>query len=86
MYVRLATAWADRTGTVHRAGEVVDIDAITLAELEEQGVVENAGEEIERPEWVGPGEVGPEGVPDWVGPGEEGEPETADGEAGEEEE
>ena len=71
MYVRLAEDWADPTGAVHGAGEFVDIDVVTLAELEEQGVVENP-EEIGRPEWVGPG--GPEeGTEQWVGPGNETE-------------
>ena len=42
MYVRLATDWADPSGAVHGVGDLVDIDIVTLAELEEQGVVENA--------------------------------------------
>jgi hypothetical protein len=41
MYVRLASAWTDISGAVHQAGDVVDIDVVTLAELEEQGVVED---------------------------------------------
>ncbi len=59
MYVRLAVAWADPTGAMHCAGEFVDIDVVTLAELEEQGVVENP-EEAGKPEWWGPGKVGDE--------------------------
>jgi hypothetical protein len=59
VYVRLAVAWADPTGAVHRAGEFVDVDVVTLAELEEQGVVENP-EEVGKPEWWGPGKVGDE--------------------------
>jgi hypothetical protein len=81
--------WADPSGTVHGAGEFVDVDVVTLAELEEQGVVENAGEEqeFEGTEFVGPGEsegtefVGPgESADDggFVGPGEEAQ-DTADG-------
>ena len=66
MYVRLAVDWADPSGAVHGAGEFVDIDVVTLAELEERGVVENA-DEINRPAWVGPGKT-EEG---WVGPGDE---------------
>jgi hypothetical protein len=58
VYVRLAVAWADPTGAVHGAGEFVDIDVVTLAELEEQGVVENPEEG--KPEWWGPGKVGDE--------------------------
>jgi hypothetical protein len=70
VYVRLAVAWADPSGTVHGAGEFIDVDVITLAELEEQGVVENAGEEFEETEFVGPGEAEDEGT-QFVGPGED---------------
>jgi hypothetical protein len=66
VYVRLAVDWADPSGAVHGAGEFVDIDVVTLAELEERGVVENA-DEINRPAWVGPGKTEEE----WVGPGDE---------------
>jgi len=68
VYVRLAADWADPSGAVHGAGEFVDVDIVTLAELEERGVVENA-EEIDRPGWVGPGKTDDE--IDWVGPGDE---------------
>ena len=67
MYVRLAVDWADPSGAVHGAGDFVDIDVVTLAELEERGVVENA-DEINRPAWVGPGKTEEES---WVGPGDE---------------
>lgn len=40
MYVRLASAWTDLSGAVHQAGDVIDVDVVTLAELEELGVVE----------------------------------------------
>jgi hypothetical protein len=46
VYVRLAEAWADRYGEVHPAGEFVDVDIVTLAELEECGVVHNADEPV----------------------------------------
>jgi hypothetical protein len=79
VYVRLAMPWADPSGTVHGAGEFVDVDVVTLAELEEQGVVENAGEEFEEPGYIGPGETEEIGQ-DYIGPGEEaddaGEPES----------
>ena len=75
MYVRLATDWADHHGAVHGAGDLVDIDIVTLAELEEQGVVENS-EEIDRPGWIGPGR--PEQGEDWIGPGDEPEGEGTD--------
>jgi hypothetical protein len=37
--VRLARGWVGYSGSVHRAGELVDVDAITLARLEACGVV-----------------------------------------------
>jgi hypothetical protein len=87
VYVRLAAAWADPSGAVHGPGEFVDVDVVTLAALEEQGVVENAGEENEdftgpgesdeeEPGYVGPSYVGPSYVgPSYVGPSEETEEE-----------
>lgn len=78
MYVRLAVAWTDPGGTVHGAGDVVDVDAVTLAELEEQGVVED----IDGPapedgaERVDPGAGTPKPL---IGPG----PGSIDGEAAE---
>ncbi len=72
MYVRLAAAWADSAGATHRAGDFVDIDMVTLAQLEERGVVVENSEESTRPEWIGPGrsEEEPAG---WIGPGDETE-------------
>jgi hypothetical protein len=37
--VRLARGWVGYGGSVHRAGDLVDVDAITLARLEACGVV-----------------------------------------------
>src|SRR5688572_3146235 len=37
--VRLARGWVGYGGSVHRAGDLVDVDAITLAKLEACGVV-----------------------------------------------
>jgi len=71
VYVRLAADWADANGTLHGAGEFVDVDAITLAVLEELGVVENP-EEAGRPEWMGPGKAD-EATEQWMGPGDESE-------------
>lgn len=45
MLVRLALAWTDPYGVAYGPGELVDIDAVTLAELEEQGVVKNMTDE-----------------------------------------
>lgn len=70
MLVRLAAEWTDPFGIVHDAGDVVDIDVITLAELEERGVVKAMSEEPE--EWAGPGEEPEqEPTPQWAGPGEQ---------------
>jgi hypothetical protein len=68
VYVRLSTAWADPAGTVHGAGDLVEIDMVTLAQLEERGVVENS-EESNRPDRGAPGRADqPAG---WIGPGDE---------------
>jgi hypothetical protein len=77
MLVRLAVAWIDPFGRPFNAGDVVDIDAITLAELEEQGVVENMTDPKQA--YVGPtggeedGYVGPTGTEtdSYVGPTDE---------------
>jgi hypothetical protein len=37
--VRLARGWVGYGGVVHRAGETVDVDPVTLARLEASGVV-----------------------------------------------
>lgn len=39
VYVRLELAWTDEAGTYHPAGAMVDVDAATLATLQEEGVV-----------------------------------------------
>ncbi|MGH3682083.1 MAG: hypothetical protein ACRDT2_17745, partial [Natronosporangium sp.] len=44
VYVRLAQDWTDPSGSKHQAGDTVDVDAATLAELEAGGVVEEAPE------------------------------------------
>jgi len=75
VYVRLATDWAAPNGAFHGAGDLVDIDIVTLAELEERGVVENS-EETDRPGWIGPGR--PEHQEGWIGPGDEPEGEGTD--------
>ncbi|AYF26256.1 MULTISPECIES: hypothetical protein [Micromonospora] len=40
MHVRLSASWTDPRGTVWAVGDTVDVDAVTLAELEEKGMVE----------------------------------------------
>jgi hypothetical protein len=40
--VRLARGWIDDGGAAHTTGDMVDVDAVTLAELEADGVVATA--------------------------------------------
>lgn len=47
VYVRLEKQWTDGKGVGHAPGEMVDVDAATLAKLQAEGVV---GET----QWVGP--------------------------------
>jgi len=72
--VRLAAEWTDPFGTAHNAGDVVDIDVITLAELEERGVVHNMSEPEE---WNGPTEQ--EQEEQWNGPTEKEQEEQWNG-------
>ena len=69
VYVRLARDWTDVGGADHGAGDLVDVDAVTLAELEADGVVATADDEPDP--WPGP--TG--GPASWPGP--TGEPEGA---------
>ena len=38
MFVRITGDWVDPTGVSHRAGDVLDLDTVTAAELETVGV------------------------------------------------
>lgn len=58
VYVRLEKEWTDPEGRTHAAGDTVDVDAATLAELQASGIV---GEQTA---WPGP--TGDD--KDWVGP------------------
>ncbi|MFD0786070.1 hypothetical protein ACFQZ8_19390 [Micromonospora azadirachtae] len=40
MQVRLSAPWTDPAGRQWVAGDIIDVDAVILAELEEQGMVE----------------------------------------------
>ncbi len=69
VYVRLDQEWTDGQGNSHPAGEMVDVDAATLAELEAKGVVTLQGKDWAGPtgddkDWAGP--TG--GDKDWAGP------------------
>jgi hypothetical protein len=45
VHVRLAAPWVDGTGTPRGRGDIVDIDAVTLAQLEEAGIVTDPSNE-----------------------------------------
>jgi hypothetical protein len=54
VYVRLAQDWTDNGGAAHTAGDMVDIDAVTLAELEADGVVASTEKLDDEPlKWPG---------------------------------
>jgi hypothetical protein len=53
VYVRLQRNWIDSEGRNHQAGDMVDVDATTLAELEGQELVV----EPVSGGWAGPGDV-----------------------------
>jgi hypothetical protein len=80
MLVRLAVAWTDPLGVAYGAGDLVDIDVVTLAELEELGVVNNMGDPKSEG-WTGPTSPEPDGAADsWTGPtSPEPDDGTADG-------
>jgi len=62
VHVRLARNWTDLGGSAHHAGELVDVDAVTLAALEASGVVTPADEATMA--WAGPTGEGD----GWAGP------------------
>jgi hypothetical protein len=39
VHVKLEQDWTDTTGAAHSAGDTIEVDAVTLAELEAAGVV-----------------------------------------------
>ncbi|HYN96514.1 MAG TPA: hypothetical protein VES42_21950 [Pilimelia sp.] len=68
VYVQLAQGWTDGTGASRAAGEMVDVDAGTLAELESRGIVSAPGE-VQAMAWVGPGSPPADGDGDGTGGG-----------------
>jgi hypothetical protein len=64
--VRLDKEWTDAAGVTHAAGDTVDVDAQTLAELREAGVVGD----VTDAGWAGPTFTGDdtEGADDSDGP------------------
>ncbi|HEY8472481.1 MAG TPA: hypothetical protein VIL37_07565 [Natronosporangium sp.] len=68
VYVRLAQDWTDANGAAHQAGEMVDVDAATLARLEASGIVaESGGGDDQNGGWPAPGSPKPDGG--WPAPG-----------------
>ncbi|GAB7037938.1 MULTISPECIES: hypothetical protein [Catenuloplanes] len=73
MDVKLTVAWVDRAGVRHSAGDVVDVDPITLAELEEHQMVDpeqttDGKGATAQDGYIGPGKV--EKAEDgYIGPG-----------------
>jgi hypothetical protein len=64
VFVRLNGDWTDGDGVSHSAGEMVDVDAATLAVLQSEGIVtEGSGGGKEGTDWAGPGST------NWAGPG-----------------
>jgi hypothetical protein len=81
VYVLLEESWTDRDGNRHVAGDTVDVDAATLAELQAQGVAADpgngsepaggsrGGEDEDDPDsWPGPTGGDDEDPDSWPGP------------------
>ncbi|MBF9133415.1 hypothetical protein I0C86_31320 [Plantactinospora sp. S1510] len=49
VYVRLEREWTDGDGVGHSQGDMIDVDAATLAKLQAAGIVGGEG-----PDWPGP--------------------------------
>jgi hypothetical protein len=58
VYVKLEKDWTDAAGVSHSAGEMIDLDAGTLARLQKEGVVTE--------DWAGP--TGDKVGTAWAGP------------------
>lgn len=54
VYVQLNGAWTDPNGVDHAAGDTVDVDQTTLAELQQAGLVSEGSKTGGSTEWVGP--------------------------------
>ncbi|MEO3747429.1 hypothetical protein [Plantactinospora sp. B5E13] len=61
VYVRLEKEWTDGDGVGHASGDMIDVDAATLAKLQAAGIV--GGESADSGSTGG----GKEGT-DWLGP------------------
>jgi hypothetical protein len=60
VHVRLDKEWTDADGNTHAAGDTVDVDAATLADMQEKGIVEE-----EKSGWAGPTDAD---TANWAGP------------------
>lgn len=54
VYVKLERDWTDEVGRRYRAGQTVDVDAVTLANLEAQGLVTEPVGEADPSSWGEP--------------------------------
>ncbi|MGW5673039.1 hypothetical protein [Micromonospora sp. NPDC003776] len=65
VYVKLESDWTDGDGVVHSAGESVDVDAVTLATLQAEGIVsEGSTTSKDGTDWAGPTGT----TTNWAGP------------------
>lgn len=69
VYVRLEQDWTDDDGERHLAGEVVDVDAVTLARLQAEELVKDPDESADPDSWGGPTGTG---TSSWGGPTDTG--------------
>jgi hypothetical protein len=58
--VRLDKEWTDPAGVTHAAGDTVDVDEQTLAELREAGIVGDVADAWAGPTFAGDDTGGPE--------------------------
>jgi hypothetical protein len=61
--VTLVKQWTDSQGVTHPVGSTIDVDAVTLAQLEPAGYVGPAGEAVNYVGQPGTDEAGPPGPP-----------------------
>lgn len=64
VYVKLESDWTDGDGVVHTAGESVDVDAVTLATLQAEGIVSEGSTSKDGTDWAGPTGT----TTNWAGP------------------
>ncbi|MDG4788854.1 hypothetical protein O7626_23500 [Micromonospora sp. WMMD1102] len=62
VYVRLEKEWTDGDGVGHSSGDMIDVDAATLAKLQAAGIVGG-----ENPDWPGATGGGSRDTTNWPG-------------------